>query len=120
MEMNAKLGLLIAAAISLATLPASADNHEKTKKPGAEQGHEAGHASPDHGGPGGPEHEYKFEEFKAKHVQRMKENLACVEAAKDFQDLRKCKPERGNRGARGGHEGGSGKAPADAPKGGKE
>jgi hypothetical protein len=104
MGMNAKLGLLVAAAISLATLPTLADKHEVPKTPDATQ-----------------EHEYKFEEFKAKHLQRIKENLACVEAAKDFQDLRKCKPERGNRGMRGGHESGSsGKAPADAKGGSQE
>ena len=98
MKTNMKLGLLMATAISFATLPALAESNGGDRGPGMRQEQGGG---PGQGQGGGQdrkeEREKKFGEMKAKILQHMKQAQACVEAAKDFQDLRKCKPEHGGR-----------------------
>ena len=108
MKMKMKLGLLMATVIGFATLPALAENNgvDSMKGSGHEQG---GGRGP--GQDGGQEREQKFEEVKAKILQHLKEGEACVGAAKDFKDLRSCKPKHeGHKGGgmMGGGMGGGG------------
>ena len=96
MKRSMKLGFVMAAFISLTALPAMAQDNGD-----------------------GSGREQKFAEMKAKMLQRMKEKQACVEAAKDFKDLRSCRPARGGHMS-GGSSDGPGKSAGsheDGPEG---
>lgn len=72
----------------------------------------------------------KFGEFKAKRIAKIKEHLACVEKASDFDAMKACRPQHpgggGGWGKRGGGEGrgpgggGEGRGPGGEGRGGEE
>ena len=58
-------------------------------------------------GPGpGPGNGPKFEEFKARHIQHLQEELACVQAAQTIEAMKACRPKRPPGAPGGGGEAG--------------
>lgn len=69
--MNRKLGFVVATFISLATLPAMAQDSE-----------------------GGQGQGQRFEQIKSRILQHLKDREACIGAAQNLRDLRGCKQDR--------------------------
>jgi hypothetical protein len=110
---------VLAVALLLSTSAAFAEDGAGGPPPGAPPAQGSG---PQGGGEGRGKWEgmseeqkkEKFGEFKAKRIAKIKEHLACVEKAADFEAMKACHPHGGKGGGKGGwgkRGGGEGRGP---------